>query len=475
MSQPIHGFTDDALGTDDAVGVAERVRSGDVSPLEAVVAAIDRAEKVNPIIAAIQFETFSSARVAASQRERRGTTPAEPFPGVPTFIKDMTHVIGAPTRFGSNAFPTAPVAAKNDTTSRQLFEMGLINLGKSTMPEFGLTCSTEYPEQDATRNPWNPEHSVGGSSGGSAALVAAGVVPIAHTADGGGSTRIPAAACGLVGLKPTAGRLIPSMNTKGQLIPLVVEGVVTRSVRDTARYFSEAEKRYRSSKLPPVGHVDRPLDRPLRIAALVDTPGLGEIDSETQRVFDETAMLLEELGHTVVAQPAMTEQFADDFKAYWAFLAFGALKLGKQVFGPAFEPSLTAEFTKGLAAVGRSHLPKIPGVVRRLRKAGADFERQLGSADMLLTPTMCTLTPKIGHLGMDLTYDVLFPRVEAWAGFTPLANATGAPSISLPIGHNEAANLPIAMMFNAKHGQEALLLELSLQLEVAQPWRQISG
>ena len=181
------------------------------------------------------------------------------------FIKDLTLVEGMPTYFGTAALHKVAPTTKTDPIAKQIFDQGFIHLGNSSLPEFGFTCTTEFPDQAPTCNPWNLGYSVGGSSGGAAALVAAGVVPIAHTADGGGSTRIPAACCGLVGLKGSRGRLLKSSAFEKGAVDIAIDGVVTRSVRDTAYFYAEAEKYYHNPKLPKIGLVEGASKRKFKI------------------------------------------------------------------------------------------------------------------------------------------------------------------------------------------------------------------
>lgn len=464
-----HAFRDDALADHDAVALAALVRKGELRAVEVAEAAIERARMVESLNA-VEVDVYEQALARAAR------TSSGAFAGVPTFIKDMIPVQGLPTRFGSNALRAARAARSDDPLAAQMFEMGMVCLGKSTMPEFGLLPSTEFPGREPTRNPWNLERTAGGSSGGAAALVAAGVVPIAHTADGGGSTRIPAACCGLVGLKPSRGRLIPSASTAYQLVGIVADGVATRTVRDTALYYAEAEKRYRNPRLRPIGMVDRPVERRLKIAAVTSTMGRGELDAATRRVFDETVALLESLGHTVVPfDPPIDPRFPEDFIVYWSAMAFALAKAGKYLVGRPFERDQLTDVTHGLARRFRRTFAKAPGALYRLRKAAADFTEGFAAFDIALTPTLGHIPPPLGYLGMDLPYDVAFPRVEEWVCFTPYANATGAPSLNLPLGHDEDSNLPVGMLFTGHHGDERLLLELALEIEDAQPWRTLAS
>jgi len=463
----VHAFTDDALSDDDAVAIAQNVRAGDISAHEAVEAAINRANAVNPQLAAIAIEDFERARNTKS-----GNGSAA-FAGVPTFVKDMTDVAGLPTRFGCATLKDRAPAKKTHTIAQQLLDMGMVSIGKSTMPEFGFTPSTEFPDDPPTRNPWNPDHSAGGSSGGAASLVAAGVVPIANAADGGGSIRIPAAACGLVGLKPTRGRISPAQSAE-PFVGLVTDGVVTRSVRDTALFYAENEKLYRSQKLPEIGMVDRPLERSLQIGVVTKSPNGAELDDVTRRELDSCVRLLEALGHKVEPFDLKIEdQFTEDFISFWSALAFLVAVTSRWTLGSEFDRSKLADVTQGLAKHGKSRLFRLPGAIRRLRNSHQQYSEQFTSMDVMLCPVVGHATPEIGHLGMDLPFDVLFPRIEQWACFTPYANATGGPAISLPVGFDPPSNLPVGMMFSADVGQDRLLLELGLQLEAAAPWRAI--
>jgi len=462
-----HAFCDDVLGRHDATALAELIRRGEISTAEAIEAAIARAQAVEPSIGAVAAEDFDRARAAARQ-SRDGA-----FAGVPTFIKDMTDVAGLPTRFGSEALEQAAPAKKTHKLAQQLFDMGTINLGKSTMPEFGFTPSTEFPNGTATRNPWNLDHSAGGSSGGAAALVAAGVVPIANAADGGGSIRIPAAACGLVGLKPSRGRL-PASQTNEPFVGIVTDGIVSRTVRDTATFLAETERMHPNPKLMPIGSVDAPLDRPLRIGAVRTPPTEAEIDPVVSREFEAVIQLLESLGHDVEPiEIELPEHFVEDFITFWSLLAWLVASTSKWTINKSFHKSRLTDVMRGLARQGRQRLRKAPGAIRRLRHSTADYSAKFDTMDLMVSPTVGQLTPPIGHLGMDLPFDVLFPRMREWACFTPYANATGGPSLSLPLGFDEATNLPVGILFSADIGRERLLLETALQLEQAAPFRQL--
>ena len=348
----------------------------------------------------------------------------------------------------------------------------MVTLGKSSMSEFGFVPCAEPHHVEPTRNPWNLDHTTGGSSGGSAALVAAGVVPVAHAADGGGSIRIPAACCGLVGLKPTRGRLLP--HREEQLLPVAVtvDGVVTRSVRDTAWWFAEAEQRYRNRKLPSMGLVTGPPRRRLRVAAVIDLPeGLPvdiEIDDATRRTFEETIELLEQLGHHVEPVMAPVEgTFGDDFVSYFELLAFLTTSTGKLSHGRHVQSHLYSDFTRGMADGFRRDRGRVVGASRRLRRTTQQMAAFFDRYDVMLSPVTSGVAPPIGHLANDVPHEELLSRVFAWIPFPPIANAAGTPAISLPLGWDEANHVPVGAMFGAVNGQDALLLQLATEIEAA--------
>jgi amidase len=467
-----HTFTDDLLADHDAVELARMVREGEATRLELVDAAIARARTADPV-AAIVVDSFERARAIAAERHDARARSCGALSGVPTFIKDQIDVVGLPTRYGSEAHANAAPATRNDPVAAQLFGMGLISLGKSRLPEYGFVPSTEFPNAEPTRNPWNLARTAGGSSGGAAALVSAGVVPIAHTADGGGSTRIPASCCGLVGMKPTRGRL-PDSRMQDPFVRITYDGVVSRSVRDTAAYLFEAECLRPNPRLPPVGHVRRPLDRSLRVGVLVRSPLGPALDEANTRELARVVELLSSLGHEVEETPApFGEQFAEDFLAFWALLGGLVALTSRYRTDPSFDRARLTRFTHGLGVHARRSATKIPGVIRRLRRSAHDAARVFERIDVLLSPTTGGITPPLGHLNIDQSFEQLYPKLFDWVCFTPWMNTAGVPSLSLPLGFDEPTGLPVGLLFSAGHGRERLLLELALQLEQAAPFRRI--
>ena len=463
----VHAFTDDALADHDAVGLVEQLRSGAVSVPEVVEAAIARTEAVDEQLGAVAWRAYDRARAEAS--DPRGGF----FAGVPTFVKDNVDVAGMPTMQGTDAFVGTPLERDGDF-ARMYLATGLVPLGKTRLSEYGFNAACEHPRLGPVRTPWSTDHTAGASSAGSAALVAAGAVPIAHANDGGGSIRIPAAVNGLVGLKPTRGRLAQDAMMRQQPVRIVHDGVVTRSVRDTAAFLREAEKVYRPLRLAPVGDVTRPSRRRLRIA--VHTHGAGRTaDASTVERTLETGALLEGLGHEVAEVDApVPDSFPADFLLYWATLA-GALVLGgRHNHGPTYDRSRLDDLTLGLARHARRHAHRIPGAIRRLRRSAALSERFHEQWDVSLMPTLATPTPLLGHLSPEHGAEELLERLQSWVVFTPWQNATGDPAVSLPLA-TSAGGLPQGMMLGAGAGREALLLGLSLELEQAAPWPTLGG
>lgn len=462
----VNAFGDDALGNLDAVGMVDAMRTGRVSAIELVDAAIARAEAVNPALNGLAHETFARARARALQK------PGGYFDGVPTFIKDDTDVEGVPTMMGTDAWASRPSAADDDF-ARFFLATGLIPLGKTQLSEFGFSASAEHPRIGAVRNPWNTDYTAGASSSGTGAFVAAGVVPLASGSDGGGSIRIPAACNGLVGLKPSRGRL-PLGPTPRQLpVRIVHNGVLTRSVRDTAAFYREGERIWRNRALAPIGAVTGPGRDRLRVAVV--TRSLRRDSSPSIRDSTlKTAGLLEELGHRVdyLDHIPIPDRFVDDFLVYWASLAMALVRGGRVPFGATFDRSRLDNLTLGLDRHARRNLHRLPSAITRLSRLRKITTRFYQDYDVLLTPTLAEDTPLIGHLDPSADYQQVIDRLVEWAAFTPVQNATGEPSMSLPLAQS-SNGMPVGMMFSAPMGMERRLLELAYELEQAQPWARI--
>ncbi len=470
MNKKVNAFTNDALGTMDAVGVAEAIAAKKISVAEATEAAISRAEAVNGDLNAIVLKTYEDARKAADLNDKGMLY------GVPAFIKDNENIKGYPTQKGTGAFKAKP-AKSNSKYVKQFLSTGVNCIGKSTLPEFGFICSTENERWGITRNPWHTDYTTGGSSSGSAALVASGVVPIAIANDGAGSTRLPASCCGLVGLKPTRDRLKPMFGTETLPVNIVYSGVLTRSVRDTAAFYAAAEQYYSNSKLPKLGHVQLPVNRRLRIAFFENLPDgrQGHMDEDTYRVQLETAQLLESLGHKVemIKVPVNIEELTVHYLNYYGFLSYMTSNFGRLVLGSKVDKSVLEPFTLGLMNTFSKNKLALPGSLRTLKRAAAKTEQDIEKDfDLVMTSVTTKATPQIGYFSPSLSYEEIAYRAADFASFLPLFNISGSPAISLPLG--VASNgLPVGVQFAAPYGQDGLLLELALELESAKPFRQI--
>ncbi|CAM5616171.1 amidase [Streptomyces tanashiensis] len=457
----VHAFRDDALGEHDAVGLADAIRRGEVGAHEAARDAAERVRAVEERLHAVQAHAETPAHGTG------GT-----FAGVPTFVKDNTDYRGLPTGHGSAAF-TPRAARRHAPFAGQFLSTGVTVLGKTRLPEFGFSPTTEYETSEPVRNPWNPDHSAGGSSGGSAALVAAGAVPIAHANDGGGSIRIPAACCGLVGLKPTRGRVVPNDQSHRLPLDLVADGIVSRSVRDTAAFLAGAETYWRNPKLPPVGLVEGPSGRRLRIGFLLDSPSGVASDAATREAVTETVATLERLGHTVEpVEIAIDPRFTEDFLTYWGMLSFLLGATGRTL-GTDFDRHRMDALSRGLRATYLERWRSTPGVLRRLKRTKVAYAAAFRGLDLLLTPVLAHPAPPIGHLAPTVPYPTLIERMLAYVAFTPIDNVVGTPSISLPSTRSTDDGRPIGVMFSGRPGSERTLLDVAFTLEADSPFRRI--
>lgn len=464
-------MTDD-LSALDATAHADLISSGALSPSEAVEAAISRVEALNPTLNAVIHTDYERAREAAASTEPGSA----PFAGVPFLIKDIgANQSGLPYWAGNQALKAIDYRADADTELGSRFRnAGLVTLGKTNLPELGSSPTTQPISCGPTNNPWDLSRSPSGSSGGSAAAVAAGMVPIAHANDGGGSTRLPAAWCGLVGLKATRGRVPAPDNTSRNLSELVV----TRTVRDTARLLDAVQGPTPAdlfSIAPPDGPYADELGRevdPLRIA-LMTTAGPHAVDSDCVEGAEITARVLEEQGHEI-------EIVSDDVllggdssvngRLWMAGLARRVEELGELAGRPLTEADVEP-YNWTAAQRGKPLLAtELAADQQRQQRWSADVVNWLLDYDVLITPT--SPTPALP------TEDLEAPTVKPWkiahvfariGALTIPFNVTGHPAISLPV-HQTATGLPVGVQLVAGMGREDLLLRLSALLEQALPW-----
>ncbi|MDB5227115.1 MAG: amidase [Bacteroidota bacterium] len=452
------------LGKMDATAVAEKIIAKEFSSEDAVSCAIERAKRSDEDLNAIVNDNYERALSDAMQHHD-GI-----FSGVPTFIKDLNDVAGLPTLKGCSGFKIKPVKKNDKIVNQFLSVTGSVVLGKSSTSEFGLLPCGETIQNGETRNPWNTDHSTGGSSAGSAALVAAGVVPFAHASDGGGSIRIPASCCGLVGLKPSRGRNITSPTA---IVPVNIaeDGMVSRTVRDTANFYAALEKYYSNPKLPQIGHVKHAGKKRLRIALFSESPTGMESHHDVTQAALQAGILCEELGHHVsyIKNP-FEHKITRDFLVYWSSLAFASMAAEYAQHGIGFNHLKAAKFTKQLGSFFPLLLLRAGTSIRNLKNHANDYNKLFDTYDVLLSPTLSHPAPPIGYFGTEVdTIDVIM-KLNGYVNFTTTQNITGAPAISLPMFLSKEG-LPIGIQFAANVGEERKLLELAFEIEEAQHFK----
>lgn len=451
-----------AGGMADGVALAEKIATGEITALQAVNAAIARAEAVNPQINAIVHETFEAARAEAE------AGPNGPLAGVPSFTKDLMDRKGEPTQFGSRGFAGYTPAADGPLAAAWR-KAGIISLGKSTTPEMGLISSTEPLSSGPTRNPWDLDRTTGGSSGGAAALTAARVVPFAHSSDGGGSIRIPASCCGLFGLKPSRARLFPRSPEDTRGLEISVGHAVTLSVRDSAAIFRATQRL--DGAYEDIGVVTEPVQRRLKIAYAPDPVNGGALDPQVRTALDDTAELCRELGHEVVdfSVPFDGAKFTDQFLLLWAGGAAAFAQAASAFSGKPIGPEIVEPWTLGLAQMFQARQSELPDAIAYLTAFEAEYHAMFEEFDILLTPTLARPADPIGYQAPTVEYDTLMGRVVSFAAYTAPMNVSGAASMSVPLAWTEDG-LPVGAMFSGKRGDDGLLFELAYELEAARPW-----
>ncbi|MEL7547426.1 MAG: amidase family protein [Pseudomonadota bacterium] len=468
-------MTIEAYSEHDATALAELVRSGETTPSELLEDAISRAERYNPELNALTYKAYDEAREAA-----KGEIPDRPFRGVPFLMKDIASpVAGWPQTSGSH-FLADQTAAEDGALTKRHRDAGLILFGKTNTPEFGITGTTEGAFLGSCRNPWNTDYISGGSSGGAAAAVAAGVLPMAHASDGLGSIRIPAACCGLFGLKITRDRNPNSSYDNAAAIGLTVEHVVSRSVRDSAGLLDAT-----GYPEPGAPFASPPKERPyveeieiapgaLRIAFHSETPNGRPVHPEIRAALEETAKRLEALGHHVEERGLGIDyrrlyaaQRAVSGSNFAASISAAIEMKGREPREDEFEPLTWRNYR------GSKHYTGVDAMSgwSALRSLSREILKLHETYDVILSPVLGTPVPKIGEIDpvnmqprdVDRRQAEVFP-------FTPPQNISGQPSMSVPVGW-DTAGLPIGMMFSAAYGDEATLFRLAAQLEQAHPWQ----
>ena len=474
MSETGH-VNEDELTSLDATAQAELVRRGEVEAKELVEAAIGRIERLNPTLNAVVTPMFEDALERAA-----GHLPEGPFTGVPFLLKDITAQYRGVRYTEGASFLADHVSTQDQELVLRHKRAGVVVVGKTNVPEFGILPTTEPRLFGPTRNPWNLDHTPGGSSGGTAAAVAAGMVPMGHGDDGGGSIRIPAYCCGLFGLKPTRARNPLGPGLGETPAGLGCEHALTRSVRDSATLLDATEGPDAGDPYwaPPKRrqYAEEVGADPGRLRIAVSTAAVTEVPvhPECVRAVQATAQLCEELGHEVFEfRPSdldgglISEAFITVYACSVAVaIAYWSRVLGKTPTADDFEPLTWAMSELGGGRTPADYLL----AVGYLHSVGRQVARHFAGFDLLLTPVLAEPPLPLG------TFDApedqpLYPlmRAGAWVPFTPLANITGQPAMSVPL-HWSEDGMPIGSHFVGRFGDEATLFRLAAQLEQAQPW-----
>jgi amidase len=458
----------------DATAQADLVRRGEVSPRELAEEAIARIEAVNPKLDAVIRTRFDAARL-----EAEADLPDGPFRGVPILFKDLgCTVAGEPTAFGLGPMRDVALPATS-YLAEQFRAAGFVPLGRTNVPELGTTVTTEARSFPPARNPWDPGHSTGGSSGGSAAAVAAGLVAVAHANDGGGSIRIPASECGLVGLKPTRGRVSQGPLTGEAWAGSVIDGAVTRTVRDAAGVLDVISRPmpgdpYWAPSLPrPLAHEVGADPGRLRIGVLDRPVGEGYLDDpQCRAAVASAAALLESLGHHVeqsgpaaMFEPEIPRHLntiiAADTEA--SLRAFEQL-IGRPIGEDEIEPRNAAYRRAGRQLGAVAYLESRAWIGMWTRRMASWWT----SHDLLLTPTLGGPPPPLGWF-TEAGPEQEGPRIAGFIPYTAQFNLTGQPAISLPL-HWTPGGLPVGVQLAAAYGREDILVRVASQLEQAAPW-----
>ncbi len=443
----------------DAVAQAELCARGEVSSAELFDACVARIAALNPLLRA----------VVTIEKTRPSKTRPGPFSGVPFLVKDATPWPGLRWSMGSRLF-ARNIANQQTPYGTRLAESGLVCVGKSATSEFGLLGSTETLLEGVTHNPWDLSYSPGGSSGGSAAAVAAGLVPIAHANDGGGSIRIPASVCGVFGFKPSRGRTLAASFASNDFLEMTSDHCITRSVRDSALFLSVTEDR---SSGTPLGFVRDPIARKLRIAAWTRTAMGEEPEPEVLRAYEDAIALLEGLGHSV--EPIAPPSFDGPALGDAFFLVAGAaiaeiVETLDRIRGTPVQRDELEPFTWALVDMFQARGGDALATARAtFARAVSSYRDATRAYDVVLTPTIATSAWRIGHLSPILEREELIRRTARAVGYTPIHNIAGCPGMSVPLYFPDRG-LPIGTHFTAAPGGDALLLGLAYQLEQARPW-----
>ncbi len=446
-----------AIGKLDAHGQAALVSSGEIPPEALVEAAIIRIDALDPLLNAITFRDDAAARARAVEA-------SGPMAGVPWLLKDGLDYRGMPSRSGSRSKRDAVPGTIEFAFTKGFDEAGLVPIGKTNAPEFGLLPTTEPVLYGAARNPWALDRSPGGSSGGAAVAVASGMVPVAHAADGGGSIRIPASCCGLVGLKPGRGGNLRAREHHVIEDFIACDVLLSRSVRDVAWAAAVGAGRPRQANAP--------VQRRLRVAVIAENLDGNAPSEPVGHVLRRAADLCTTLGHNVEVAVLPTDgpAMAGAFQTLWGYLARDAVNQTAAFLGNVGARDVLEPWTLDLAHdAGLLMATDLDRAYANIAAGTAAFARFFEDFDVVLSPVLRHPALKIGELAPTRSFDDIWTLMFDYVSYTPLQNLTGLPAISLPL-FEDADGVPIGSMFTAARGGEDLLLELAFELEAAAPW-----
>ena len=441
------------------------IRAGEVSTVELVEHYLARIDRRCQELGA--FVTLTADRARAATPVGEG-----PLAGVPTAIKDLNATAGVRTSFGSPVFADF-VPDFDDEVVRRIAAAGMVSLGKTSTPEFGSPCYTEPAGAPPAVTPWDTTRMAGGSSGGAGAAVSAGLVPVAQGSDGGGSIRIPASCCGIVGLKPTRGR-ISGAPMYGDPVGLSTNGPLARTVRDAAAFLDVMAGRAVGDPFwapenaePFLSAADREPGR-LRIARFVEPViAQADVDPECVAAWEDASRLLESLGHEVVdIDVPLPADAVPVFETCWAVLTAQSVVNLPEEARAVLRPLTRWLSDRGLAVSG----PEFGLAIGELRRVAARTLAALAPYDAILTPTLAAPPLAVGAIRDDADPAADFEAQKRFTPYTSLWNVTGSPAISLPT-HWTPAGLPVGVMLATAPGAEATLVSLAAQVERAAPWR----
>lgn len=452
----------------DAIAQAEHCRRGEVSAAELWAACQARIAALNPLLRAV---------IELGPKPPASPRPG-PLSGVPFLMKDASPWPGLRWSLGARLFAQRVTQQQTDYGKR-LVEAGLVCAGKTALSEFGLLASTETLLEGATHNPWDLARSPMGSSGGSAAAVAAGLVPLAHANDGGGSIRVPASACGIFGFKPSRGRTVVANRSGSDFADMTSEHCVSRSVRDSALFLALTEDHTQGDS---VGFVREPIRRSLRVGAWTKTLGGTAPSSSVRLAHESTVALLRELGHQVEEVEGPVFDFERLGEAFYLVAGAAVSNVIETIDRTRREPVQRAElepFTWSLVELLEERGPDaLSGARAAIAAAVAAYREFTRPFDVVLTPVSADEPPPLGWLSPLLPRNVLLARSSRALGYTPIQNIAGCPAMSVPLWSGSASaagaagGLPLGAHLAAARGQDALLLGLAYQLEQARPWQQ---